>query len=396
MKNIKYTILYTLPYFLIALSAALLAIKKDSLPELVAKNIAIISYSIFFVSALVSIKFRRSRVFFVLLLLALSFMLFFEAASIEKRIEFFESYLKVFLSVALPINILLFALFKERGFFTVIGVSRILFIASQFLAIFILAYYKNTQFFDLFYIDFIPPFVTKYIALSDTAITVTLLSFFIILIKTIKQKSHIDIGFLISVLLSFLAVNFSDKIEIMALFFISSALILFFSIISESHHIAFYDELTNIPARRALMEELAKLGRKYTIAMVDIDHFKKFNDTHGHDIGDAVLKLVASNLSHTTGGAKAFRYGGEEFTIVFPKKSTEEAKIHLEEIREKISKTPYTLKNQKTKKPKTLFVTVSIGMAQKTSKEKTPQEVMKQADNALYKAKKAGRNKVCE
>lgn len=162
---------------------------------------------------------------------------------------------------------------------------------------------------------------------------------------------------------------------------------------------AYLDELTGIPSRRALREDLAKLGNKYVIAMTDIDFFKKFNDTYGHDVGDDVLKLVASNLMTVAGGGKAFRYGGEEFTMVFPGKSINDVIPHLESLREQISKCGYTRKSSKGKGSKAkssssgqLFVTISIGVCEKSSKFKDPEEVMKGADKALYRAKKKGRN----
>ena len=142
-----------------------------------------------------------------------------------------------------------------------------------------------------------------------------------------------------------------------------------------------------------------KLGNKYVIAMIDIDFFKKFNDKYGHDVGDDVLKLVASNLVKVTGGGKAFRYGGEEFTILFPGKSMNDVLPHLESLREQVSKAGYTRKPSKAKNAKSkpqntsqLFVTISIGVCEKNSTYKDPNDVIKGADKALYRAKKKGRN----
>ncbi|MNN51889.1 Response regulator PleD [compost metagenome] len=167
---------------------------------------------------------------------------------------------------------------------------------------------------------------------------------------------------------------------------------------------AFTDELTGLPSRRALKQDMMKLGFNYVIAMLDIDFFKKFNDTYGHDTGDEVLKLVASTIKEVTGGGKAFRYGGEEFTMLFPGKSINDVLPHLEELREKISKRAFTLRgngrsksnskkrSQGSKSSKQIYITVSIGVSQKSEKYKTPDAVMKSADTALYRAKKKGRN----
>ena len=77
------------------------------------------------------------------------------------------------------------------------------------------------------------------------------------------------------------------------------------------------------------MQYLDGIKGLYTIAMVDVDHFKTFNDKHGHDVGDQVLQLVASRLARSPGGGRAYRYGGEEFTLIFPGRTREQALPHL-------------------------------------------------------------------
>ena len=175
----------------------------------------------------------------------------------------------------------------------------------------------------------------------------------------------------------------------------------------EAYQMAFRDELTGLPGRRALNERMQRLGRNYVLAMGDVDHFKKFNDTHGHDVGDQVLRLVASKLSKiTSGGGKAYRYGGEEFAIVFASKSLEECLPHLDAIREVIANYEIQLRNPDNR-PKddqqgrqrrgaaaatSVAVTISIGVAERLVEHRTPEEVLKAADQALYAAKGAGRN----
>ena len=177
--------------------------------------------------------------------------------------------------------------------------------------------------------------------------------------------------------------------------------------IETSFFMAYYDELTELPGRRSLNEAMLNLGRRYAIAMLDIDHFKKFNDTYGHKTGDDVLRLVAALVSMTGGGAKAYRYGGEEFTIIFPGKSALEAQVHLEKLRQDIADKGFTVRSKsrgkktakdrgskKKQTSKQVNVTISIGVAERTKEQASPEEVIKKADKLLYGAKKAGRNRV--
>lgn len=183
-------------------------------------------------------------------------------------------------------------------------------------------------------------------------------------------------------------------------------LILVAAVAHEAYQMAFRDELTGLPGRRALNERLQRLGRTYVIAMADVDHFKKFNDTHGHDVGDQVLRLVASQLRKIGGGGKAYRYGGEEFTLVFPGKTLEECLPHLEQVRLAVEQYRLQLRDQNQRphsdkqgrqrragKPVTeVAVTISMGVAERGIQHAAPEEVIKAADQALYNAKSAGRN----
>lgn len=183
-------------------------------------------------------------------------------------------------------------------------------------------------------------------------------------------------------------------------------LMLVAAVAHEAYQMAFRDELTGLPGRRALNERLQRLGRDYVIAMVDVDHFKKFNDTHGHDVGDQVLRLVASQLRKVGGGGKAYRYGGEEFTLLFPGKSVEQCVPHMEAVRLAIEQYRMQLRDKQSrprddregkqrragKAASEVSVTVSMGVAERQAEQRTPQEVIKEADRALYSAKAAGRN----
>ncbi|MGQ0544881.1 MAG: diguanylate cyclase [Betaproteobacteria bacterium] len=206
----------------------------------------------------------------------------------------------------------------------------------------------------------------------------------------------------------FIAAEWGMTARVFSSFMAAGGVILVVSLLQESHALAFRDQLTGLPGRRALEERLRSLGERYAIAMVDVDHVKAFNDTHGPDIGDQVLRLVAGRLAQVGGGGTAYRYGGEEFSVVFPGRDPGEVTGDLEAIRAAIER--YRMAVRRGDRPKSpeegarrrgsgnteklLSVTVSIGLAGPAEAARTPLAVVKAADEALYRAKKTGRNRL--
>ena len=255
---------------------------------------------------------------------------------------------------------------------------------------------------------FLPWVPADWLWLSHGAVVVGLLALLVSLGMAIRRDHPVEKGLFWTILALLLALGSgADSVE-STVHLTAGGLVLALAVVETSYAMAFRDELTGLPARRALWQEIESAGRSYAVAMVDVDHFKKFNDRHGHDVGDQVLRLVASELGKVSGGGRAFRYGGEEFTLVFPGKGREDALPHLEELREKIEVSRFSVrrmgrprekpsvKKAKKKPPRRLSVTVSIGVAERTEKAATGEGVVKAADRALYRAKKAGRNRVAK
>lgn len=169
----------------------------------------------------------------------------------------------------------------------------------------------------------------------------------------------------------------------------------------------YIDELTGVPNRRALDEKLAHLEGPYSLAMVDIDHFKRFNDTYGHDQGDDVLRLVGKHLAEGTQG-RAYRYGGEEFCVLLPGEDAEAAEALMEGVRAALARQRFHIRLPPKIRGKTgprdrgslrartepVQVTISVGVAEPGPKAADHAAVMKLADQGLYRAKEAGRNNV--
>ena len=165
------------------------------------------------------------------------------------------------------------------------------------------------------------------------------------------------------------------------------------------HHVLghYPDALTGLHNRRymeghlrTLVEEAASTGRPLSVMVADIDFFKKVNDTYGHDGGDNVLREFAARLKRNTRGIDlACRMGGEEFVVIMPETEMERAQQVAERLRAMIAAEPFKINTTTL-----ASVTASVGVATLEGPEETPETIFKRADNALYAAKREGRNRV--
>ncbi len=246
----------------------------------------------------------------------------------------------------------------------------------------------------------------------------------VLLIRFLLFRKPAESGLLWALVASFLALRFGGAGRIPSAYFATAAFILAVSMVETSYLLAYHDELTTLPSRRAFHEALLRLQPPYSIAMVDIDHFKRCNDTYGHDTGDQVLRMVASRLTRVTGGGQAYRCGGEEFAIIFPGKTTADVVDHLEQLRASIEASSFRLRGTDRRQgergpdrrnsrvrgraqtglairqlargnaPTELSVTASIGVASSSNEGLSTDEVVQAADKALYRAKAGGRNRI--
>jgi two-component system cell cycle response regulator len=161
---------------------------------------------------------------------------------------------------------------------------------------------------------------------------------------------------------------------------------------------AITDALTGLHNRRymethlnSLVEQAASRGKPIAVLLLDIDYFKAINDTHGHDAGDDVLREFALRIRKSIRNIDlACRYGGEEFVIVMPETDTGVAAMVGERLRRSIAGQPFPVQQGM----KLLNVTLSIGIAALNGAGDTAPALLKRADQALYRAKRDGRNRV--
>ena len=354
-------------------------------------------------------RFNRSRLIFAILVLALAdrgLLLFSSAANnVGAASAALGQTVYNAIGFLLPLNLVFVSQVKERGILTLHGIVRLSLILLQVLTVFLICRYQEWGL--AAFLDYSLPedHLLSWLPLSLPSLLSFAVAFFFLTLGFIRHESAIENGFFWALLSVFLAFAVGKVGPVSTIYLATAGLVLVVSVIETSHSMAFRDELTGIPGRRALEEKLLQMSGIFTVAMLDIDFFKKFNDRHGHEVGDQVLRLVASKLNTVSGGGKPFRYGGEEFTIIFPGLNSKAAMAHLEKLRKRVEQTRFLVRGsnrsgKRLEKAKGISgfrkrakVTISIGVAERNEKYTSPQQVLMAADKALYRAKKAGRNR---
>ena len=391
---------------------------------LLAPNLALVTYA--FITAtiaglLLAWRFHSSRIFFALLSLFLA----------QQAISYFSqgrvaatgpgSTALAAVGLLLPLNFVLLSFQQEKGFTfsSIAPPSLMLFFQSVIVAV-LCRPEPSSAAQRALHQALTPaplPFATL-LAFGAAAV--------VLLIRYLLFHKPVEGGLLWALAASLLSFHFGGVGRIPTAYFAAAAFILAGAIVETSYLLAYHDELTTLPSRRAFHDALLGLEPPYSIAMVDIDHFKRCNDTYGHDTGDQVLRMVASRLARVTGGGQAYRCGGEEFAIVFPGKTTSDVLDHLEKLRATIESSKLHLRGpdrrQETRGPdrrnqrgrsrgqtghairqlsratapasSELSVTASIGVATSRRENPSAEEVIQAADKALYRAKAAGRNRI--
>jgi len=300
----------------------------------------------------------------------------------------------------LPLNLALFASLSERGTVTFSGLWKMVLICMQTIGVVMLSELRGGRLETFLRWGQDPSGSTQIPVtqqLSFAAAVLTLLGLLVF------RRTRVDAAFLWALVATFMGLRRTGREDEPLFYFGAAGLILVYTALEHGYEVAHRDELTGLPGRRALRQVMSQLGSRYAVAMCDVDHFKNFNDTWGHEAGDQVLRLVGSKLSQVRGGARAFRYGGEEFTVVFPGRSAMEAQPFMESLREAIAAHGFSLRapGRPEKKPRhasepepqnPVTITISIGVAESSKKLSTPELVLEAADAALYRAKEFGRN----
>ncbi len=409
---------------LLALAAALVnsSLFVQSLTVQLAAALAFYYVAVFAAGLLLAWRFNSSRVLFSLLTLLLAHraVAFFSAGQVYAGQAYSgPGRMAVALAALLiPLNFMVFASMRERGL-VVAGVAPrcgLLFLESVVFAV--LCRPENSP---------ASPYRPGAAAIPLWILLSFVIAIAVFIRRFFQTRKPIEPGYAWSVAAVFVWLQFAPVGKMSGAYVATAALILAASLIETSYVLAYHDELTGIRGRRAFNESLLSLDQQYAIAIVDIDHFKKFNDTYGHDVGDQVLCMVAKRLSQVGGDGQAFRCGGEEFSIIFRNTSAKDAFERLDALRQIIEKSTFQVRGSERRaervaggrsdrragesdrrksarkkaaaaspnqQPDRLSVTVSIGVAEPSTRYRQPEQVIQAADQALYRAKNKGRNRV--
>jgi diguanylate cyclase (GGDEF)-like protein len=346
-----------------------------------------------------ALRYQRGRLLFSMLVLALAAYGPLAVQPAAQQMAFDATTLLV------PVNLLVLSLLPDRGAFTPSGWRRWGVILGQALIVAIVARTGPLSGDAFFRASLLAPAITRWVGLPAPAILAFVLGFAMLSVLTIREPDGPGRGALWALVACGIALTMEKPGVAATVAFSTAVLVLSVAVIETSYHQVYHDALTGLPGRRALDEELLRLGDQYVVAMVDVDHFKKFNDTFGHDVGDEVLRMVAARLATVGRGGRAYRYGGEEFSILFAGLRAGEAVPALDAIREAVAETEFTVRKRlrPRRKPNPVptrerarhsVITVSIGVAEPNGRLKTPDQVLQAADRALYQAKEQGRNRV--
>ena len=379
----------------------------QSVPASAADFMRYAPWTVFAVGLLLSAIFHRARIFHALLLLFtcdLTLVLTadrFSGASGELLVSL--------VGLALPLNLVLVAFLPESGIFSRQGLIRMGILSLEGAAIAIgIRYYATATLHALArpFVLWLP--VNRFHQLPHSVLVAFTLGLLLLMLPLVHRRFRpADIGLFWALISGFVALSVVGSAQLPTIAFAAGAIVLVIALLEAFYAMAYLDELTDLPSRRSFNDAKLRLGNTYTVAMVDVDHFKRFNDTYGHDAGDQVLRMVAARIAEVTGGGKGYRYGGEEFAVLFPGKCADESFPHLERLRRSIEELPFKLRSQerrkrKGKKPQVsgrargakrqTNVTVSIGAADISGGGRKPDDMVKAADKALYQAKSYGRN----
>lgn len=355
---------------------------------------------------LVGLLFKRMWLMLVILILAIAdrVLLYFAANTVVPM----EGGRLIYhaISFLLPLNLCVFAFMKRRGDMTWQSIGLLGAILLQGGAVTFIYQFRSLGFGAFLEDSSITGGLLERIPLSQLALFAFGLAFAYYLFLYIRTRGVIERAFCWALISIFYALALDRIGPESSIYFSTAGLIFVVSVIENIYGEGFQDELTDLPTGKSMRGILSRLNTGYTVAMIEVDNFKRLRDNHGRRVSKQVLRSIGEKLKSVTGGGEPFHYEGKVFAVIFPGMFLQNTLPHMEELRQLIKKPgpiPHDEKSPR-KKPKKLkkveilankvSVTVSIGVAERSDADMSPLQAIQQAEKALAVAKNEGRDQM--
>ena len=354
---------------------------------------------------LLALRFKRTWLLLAILVLALANMLLQFFATDTTDLTGAGRLVFNAISLLLPFNLYLFTFIKKRGVIAQESIYLLGGILLQGCGVAYICRYQNVSASVFLEYPYINSPLLERIPLTQPALFVYGIVFLYFLVRYIRIHEAIERAFFWVLILTFSALTLSRIGPASSIYFATAGLILVISVIENIYFEGFRDELTDLPSSQVVVGNLSKLQVGYAVAVIEIDHFKKLKDTHGKNVSKQIIHKVGSMLGSVTGGMP-FRYGEAVFLVVFPGMTVQETTPRLERLRTKIKESGFlfhsrkrTHKKQKKLRglktlPQRIPLSLSIGVAERIDFDTSHRQVIKSAEEALYFAKKEGRDRI--
>ncbi|TKS59897.1 MAG: GGDEF domain-containing protein [Nitrospira sp.] len=305
----------------------------------------------------------------------------------------------------LPLNLMALSVIKEEAISTWRGVLRLPLVLIQPFLVLWLSLPEQASLALSLQQPLLPMLMVDWTALPQPTLLAFCGALLLIGVRFIVQKNPLDCGALWALVTSCAAFQGLHYGWSATNFLSAAGLILFLTLLQASHQQTYRDDLTGIPGKLAYEEAVANLGKKYVLAVVGIDQLKQYGNQHGKPVSEQLLRLIAQKIMAAADSGKVFRLAGEEFTILFPRKTATETLVTLEAIRKAVEQTTMYLRGRDRvwegggashtgSSDEELVVTASIGLAEAGNSQSSLGLVTKIAYKALYEAKGEGGNLV--
>lgn len=309
------------------------------------------------------------------------------------------------LAVLLPVNLAFYSTLPERGVVTARGLARFLPLLVQIVAVGLVARGDAPSLAAAMEHRWFDGDWAQWTTLPQLGVAAFAGAVCFVAARYVFHRDPVAVGFLWALCAAFLALHGISRGWDPTGFLATGGWVLIGSLLEATCRWATHDRVTELPERDVLNGILRRLGRPHFLALVRVDHFTRVKTLFGRDVSDQALRMVAAQLRRLP-GATAFRYGRDEFAVLFEEMSAREAIPHLENVRRVIASYAFVVRGPSrprakpaAPKPPTgprvvLTVTVSIGAAERESHARHPRHLLREAHQALRHAIEGGRNQV--